>query len=376
MKKETLLIVIIPVLIALFGFGAWLIMKTPRTEKFSADVIKSLSADNPSEAFKKVSEIPNLVFPDDLGPHPEYQTEWWYYTGNLVTAGGRRFGYQLTFFRRALSITRPRGDSKWRASQMYFAHFALSDVAENQFYSFERFSRASLGLAGATASPYQVWVESWRVSQTGETVTLRAGRNNIEIELALTPTKPIVLQGDRGYSQKGREKGNASVYFSMTRIATDGVIRIDSEVFNVTGSSWMDKEWSTSALEPEYEGWDWFSLQLDTNQELMLYQLRSKYGGVSPFSSGSYVAPNGDKITLDHDQYVITPVETWKSPHSGAVYPARWIVEIPSLDLKFDIIPLMSDQEHQHSFQYWEGAIKIESDDVGGFGYVELTGYE
>src|SRR5204863_2426117 len=228
-----------------------------------------------------------LSFPSDHGPHPEFRTEWWYYTGNLRTAAGRHFGFQLTFFRIALAPGAVVRASAWATRQLYFAHFAVSDVAGARFHAFRRGSREALGLAGASASPFRVWIEDWSAEGDGSSARLRASGGDVALDLELSAAKPIVAQGDRGLSRKGPEPGNASFYYSLTRMPARGIVRLGREILEVSGEAWMDREWSTSALAPGVQGWDWFALQLDDGRELMFYLLRRRDGGVDPFSAGT-----------------------------------------------------------------------------------------
>lgn len=334
-----------------------------------------------------------IRFPADHGPHPEYQTEWWYYTGNLQAEDGRRFGFQLTFFRRALQPPTQSAErrSDWATDQVYMAHFAISDVGEERFWAFERLSRGAAGLAGSQAEPFQVWLEDWRVEQTAPAEAcleglsppcayrLFAAQEDISLELNLLDSKGPVLQGDAGFSQKGAEPGQASYYYSLTRLLADGRLTIGGETFTVSGLSWMDHEWSTSVLSTEQVGWDWFSLQLDDGSELMLFQIRREDGSIDPFSSGALIAADGSTSLLKREDFTITPTDTWTSPHSGATYPAGWNLQVPAVGLELQIEPLMNDQELNVSYAYWEGAVRATGLRAGvaisGYGYVELTGY-
>ena len=324
-----------------------------------------------------------LVFPQAFGPHPDFRTEWWYYTGSLAAEDGRRFGFQLTFFRRAVTtpqerISRP---SAWAAGQVYMAHFTLTDVSAREFHYFERFERGALGLAGASLEPaFQVWLHDWSVEQTGPSeYHLRAQEQGAAIDLRLVDRKGPVLQGDQGYSQKGPQPGNASLYFSQPRLESQGTITIGENSYAVNGTSWMDREISTSALSKGEVGWDWFALHLDDGSELMAYVLRRSDGSISEFSSGTLIAPDGETRHLAREDFQIEVENTWKSPHSGAVYPARWKVRVPSARLELDVQPLLADQELNVSFIYWEGAVQFrgtrDGKPVAGHGYVELTGY-
>jgi len=332
--------------------------------------------------FERAEKGGTLQFPADYGPHPDYQTEWWYYTGNLETESGRHFGYQLTFFRRGLV---PSQDalvrlSDWGTEQVYMAHFAISDIASDEHKSFERFARGALGLAGAVAEPYEVWLENWRVYQQGPMVyKLSAEQDGYAIDLTLTDEKGPILHGDQGYSQKGSDPGNASYYYSQTRLVTSGTIQIMEESYQVTGISWKDHEYSTSALMPGQIGWDWFSIQLQDGYDLMFFQIRRADGSIDPFSSGSLVAPDGTVRNLKSDDFQIQVNQTWRSPHSKAVYPAGWEVVLPDFGVELFVTPYMSDQELEVSYTYWEGAVSVEGLHEGrqieGIGYVELTGY-
>jgi predicted secreted hydrolase len=323
-----------------------------------------------------------LNFPGDFGPHNDFQTEWWYYTGNLQTADGRHWGYQLTFFRRALAPAsqRPVRPSDWAADQAYMAHFALTDVAGQRFQSFERLSRGAAGLAGAQTEPFGVWLEDWSIVRVEPDVYhLHAAQNDLTLDLTLRDLKGPILQGDRGYSQKGAERGNASYYYSLTRLESFGTVRVGGAAYQVNGLSWMDHEFSTSYLTPDQIGWDWFALQLDDGSELMLFQIRRKDGGIDPFASGTYIAPDGSTHWLKRDDFQITVNATWRSPHSGAMYPAAWTVKVPSAGITLDIQPYLADQELDVSFRYWEGAVHFSGEHngraVSGNGYIELTGY-
>jgi predicted secreted hydrolase len=322
-----------------------------------------------------------FVFPQDHGPHQDFATEWWYYTGNLDTAEGRHFGFQLTFFRFGLAPRLPERPSDWGAANIYMAHFALSDVAGQKFYAFDRFSRGAAGLAGAEADPFRVWLEDWRAEGLGGALPMRLGaaQGEVAIDLTLDGGKPVVLQGDRGLSQKSAEVGNASYYYSFTRMPSRGTIRVGGANYTVTGLSWMDREWSTSSLAQNLVGWDWFALQLSDGREVMYYHLRDKNGGADPFSSGTIVAANGATRRFARDEVTIEVLDTWISQRNGGRYPARWRMRVPSAAIDLTITPYLADQELPLATVYWEGASRIagtaDGQPVSGNGYVELTGY-
>jgi predicted secreted hydrolase len=324
----------------------------------------------------------SLNFPADHGPHPDYQTEWWYYTGNLSTEDGQRFGYQLTFFRRALAppSQRVERESAWATDQVYMAHLALTDVNGERHQAFERFSRGAAGLAGAQAVPFGVWLEDWSVEEVESGVNrMRAAQDGWALDLRLADQKDPILQGERGYSPKGPQPGSASYYYSLTRLETTGTVQLPGAVYSVEGWSWMDHEWSTGALAADQVGWDWFSLQLDDGSELMVFQLRKEDGSIDPFSSGTFIAPDGTTRPLDRDEFQIRVEETWRSPHTGATYPAAWTLGVPAVGLRLEIEPYLADQELILSYAYWEGAVQATGERAGqsvdGSGYVEMTGY-
>jgi len=332
--------------------------------------------------FARADKPRQFKFPADFGAHPDYQTEWWYYTGNLDTADGHHFGYQLTFFRRALQPpdnAAPRA-SDWATQQVYMAHFALTDVRAGRFEAFERLSRSAGGLAGAQASPYQVWLDDWSVKETGANTTqLHAAKGDLAIDLTLTDTTGPVLQGDHGYSQKGSEPGEASYYYSLPHLESHGDIMVGAVSYQVSGLSWMDHEFSTSALAIDQVGWDWFALQLSNGSELIVYQIRKADGSIDPFSSGTLIAPDGSSTQLNRADFQINVETTWKSPHTQATYPSRWRLNVPSINLSLEIEPYLADQELNLSYSYWEGAVHFSGTAAGqvvnGDGYIEMTGY-
>ncbi len=380
------------------------LLRPGSTEPAPAAAAVSVPALDPAMAqgFARASGPMELIFPADHGPHPDYQTEWWYYTGNLLTAEGRHFGYQLTFFRRALLPGEfvPERPSEWATRQAYMAHFALSDSASQTQHAFERLERGAAGLAGAQAEPYHVWLEDWEVIETGPaSYRLRAQAETedgepLAIELELIDERGPVLQGDRGYSQKGPDPGQASYYYSLTRLESSGNVTVGGQTYPVSGLSWMDHEFSTSVLSANQVGWDWFSLQLnvgvaqqgDSQQdavlppaELMLFQIRQADGSIDPFSSGTLVYPDGSTQALKLEDFTITVTDTWTSPRTGAEYPAGWQLSAPEIGLELRLTPAFADQELNLSYAYWEGAVEIEGTLLGeaasGRGYVELTGY-
>ncbi|MCW5879085.1 MAG: hypothetical protein KIS80_09510 [Anaerolineales bacterium] len=334
------------------------------------------------EGFLRADRPRSFSFPADFGPHEDYLTEWWYYTGNLDTTDGRHFGYELTFFRIGLqpaSQSFPRS-SDWASGQVYMAHFAVSDVAGQQFHAFQRFSRGAAGLAGAQGQPYQIWLEDWRAEQTGpHSYRLQASQAGVQLDLELTDVKGPVLHGMGGYSQKGPDAGNASYYYTQPRLLSQGTIQLGEQRFEVSGLSWKDHEFSTSVLSAGQVGWDWFSVQLDNGYELMVFELRREDGSRDPYSSGTLIHPDGSTTHLDESDFSVQVLGEWRSPHSGASYPMGWRILAPALQLELELQPFMHDQEMNMRTIYWEGAVRISGSLAGqpvhGAGYVELTGY-
>lgn len=355
--------------------------KNPSASKDSRlNLAKILGGEYP-EGFARAEKVRAFSFPEDHGPHTSYRSEWWYFTGNLEDEKGRLFGYELTIFRFALTPEVSKRQSKWAINQTYMGHFALSDIDNKKFHAFERFSRGALGLAGAESSPFRVWVEDWSAvekSPGSSRWKLRAKEEGVEIDLDLLPERPVVLQGERGLSRKSGDKGNASYYYSIPRFATAGTIEIDGKRWRVEGLSWLDREWSTSALAPDQAGWDWFALQLDNGYDLMFYRLRRRDGSDDPFSAGALIDPEGKKIPLTLGDLSIKELASWESPRGGT-YPAKWQITIKAADIVLDIEPLMADQELDLSIRYWEGAVDVTGkhggEEVTGKGYVELAGY-
>lgn len=334
------------------------------------------------EGFERAIGDAPLTFPLDFGPHPEYQTEWWYYTGNLATNTGRHFGYQFTIFRRALlppQLIIERA-SDWATNQIYMGHFALTDTQNKTHISFERFARGAGSIAGAQTEPYKVWLKDWAIweDENGQ-VNISANQDGMQINLILNDLKGPILQGIDGYSQKGNDPGNASYYYSQTRLETTGVVTVGSATYEVSGLSWKDHEYSTSALTEDQVGWDWFALQLEDGTELKVFHIRRADGTIDLFSSGSYIDQDANTLRLARDDFMVEVLAFWKSPTSGAEYPARWKITVPALDLTLELIPTIADQELNVSYTYWEGAVAIQGQRAGsalvGFGYVEMTGY-
>lgn len=368
---------------AAVGFAVWASLMACQPAPTAPEQKLQVSGALGGEAdpgFARAERPRSFEFPVDHGPHPEYRNEWWYITGNLESKTGRRFGFQVTFFRIAVSPTPPPPVSRWSTNQVWMAHFAVTDASARSHEATERFARGALGLAGGTTEPPGVWLEDWILSgpaRSGDPWQLSLREGGLALELTLEPRKKPVLQGDRGLSQKSSAPGNASYYYSLTRMFAHGSLRSAEATHEVSGWAWMDREWSTSALGEGQEGWDWFALQLESDEELMFYQLRRLDGLPDTHSRGSWVFADQRPLDLRAEDVEIEVIESWLSP-SGVRYPARWRLRINPLGRQYEIVPILPDQEMDLSVRYWEGAVDV-LDPMGrsvGHGYVELAGYE
>lgn len=332
------------------------------------------------DSFQRALLPRDFVFPDDHGAHPDFRNEWWYVTGNLETTSGRAFGYQFTIFRTALTSENQEllATSAFASQEIYMLHASVSDIANQRFYTLEDFARGGeLQLAGADNQA--VWLKINRLDWDAEGFSITVQGEDFAFRLRLSSQKPPVLQGEQGLSQKSREPGNASYYYSLTRLQTSGEITLkNKETYQVQGDSWLDREWSTSALGSGQVGWDWLALQLDNNQELMLYQMRQAQGIDKDFSWLTWIDGEGNAKRYPASAWQLQVLAHWQSP-SGACYPNRWRLRLKDAALDVIITPRFSAQEHPGIFRYWEGAVGVQGQLAGqvltGKGYVELTGY-
>ena len=324
-----------------------------------------------------------LSFPADHYSHPDFKTEWWYYTGHLETESGKRYGYQVTFFRFGLRDRQKEIKDPPLFSELYMAHFALSDIQQRKFLFRERINRGYGDKAGAATDRYLVWNEDWKVEGNERTHVIQVNDRGTSLRLRLLSLKPPVLHGQNGLSQKGEGEGRASYYYSLTRMQTDGEIVVDGQKERVRGLSWMDHEFGSNQLREDQVGWDWLSIQLDNESEVMLYLIRRKDGSPDPYSSGTLVKADGTTKHLGLNQFRVEILERWKSVKSGANYPMKWKVAIPAEEIELEITPVFRDQElitnRSTRVTYWEGAARIggtvRNKSVLGSGYVEMTGY-
>jgi len=334
-----------------------------------------------AEGFRLALPGYSYQFPRDHAAHPEFRTEWWYFTGHLAAKNhpGAKFGYELTFFRDALSAKPVSPQSAWSLRDIFFAHFALTDLKRRTFWSAEKINRGALGLAGADAKHLHVWVEDWTLEDAPAGWKLKAQEDDRQLDLVVKPMKREVIHGANGISQKAPERGRATHYVSFTRLHTEGVIRSGRESWNVEGESWFDHEFGSNQLSPDEAGWDWFSLQFDSGEELMIYLLRKKNGCFEISSSGTWIARDGSATHLNIEDISVLSRATWKSPHTQAVYPAVWEIRIPKFKVDVTVDPLLPDQElmvkQSANTSYWEGACQVRGSHSGK-AYVELTGYK
>ncbi len=318
--------------------------------------------------------VPGYVyaFPKDHFAHPEFQTEWWYYTGNLKSASGRHYGFELSFFRQA--VDRKPAASPWSVNDVYLAHLALSDLDGNRFLHEERVNRAGPGLAGVKAPV--IWNGNWSLEWTNE-IHLNAVAAEFALDLHLALTKPPVIHGVNGVSQKAPGLGHASHYISLTRLEVNGRLDLDRKAIAVTGTAWMDHEFFTHQLDPNQTGWDWMSLQLDDHTELMLFRLRRRDGSLDPYSAGTYTDAKGIPRHLSATDFTLKPGRQWKAYH------VEWQIAIPSLGFDAKLTTKLDSQElsaNSLTPAYWEGAINIagvkQGKPITGVGYLEMTGQD
>jgi predicted secreted hydrolase len=358
---------------------------------YAAACLVSMANAAETAGYLSVTGPCNQQFPKDHGPHPGYRTEWWYYTGNLQAQSGAKYGFQLTFFRSQISppdahLKWPRPASAWRTQQVYLAHSAITGITEKQHRQAELVSREALGMAGAdqTEETTTLFLKNWSAHIGPDRHLLAVNSDGFAYELALTPEKPPVLHGLAGYSLKGSTAERASCYYSFTRLHAQGKLSLGENEIAVEGSAWMDHEYSTALLEPGLQGWDWFSLQLSDRTEVMAFVLRTDKKEMGPASSATVIGKQGQTRHIGSDEFTVTVGKTWKSPHSKAVYPAGWRMQIRPSALDLTITPNLADQEMRTAGStgvvYWEGSVSIEGTRAGrpvaGQGYVELTGYD
>ncbi|MBN8971411.1 MAG: iron ABC transporter permease [Rhizobiales bacterium] len=322
--------------------------------------------------FARVVPGKRFVFPDDFGAHPEFRIEWWYVTANLRDASGVAYGAQWTLFRQAMAPGPQR--EGWANQQVWMGHAAVTSATTHQFA--ETFARGGVGQAGADVAPFEAWIDAWRMSAvpplsngTFAPLQLTATGTDFEYTLRLNAERPLVLQGDHGYSRKS-ERGQASYYYSQPYFTATGSIKIGGQSIAVSGPAWLDREWSSQPLAADQTGWDWFSLHLDGGDKVMLFRLRQKDGG--HYFAGNWIGRDGQSIPLPSDAIAMTP--TAFTDVAQRRVPTRWHVAVPSRGLAVDCTPLNARSWMGTSFPYWEGPIAFHGSHEG-VGYLEMTGY-
>jgi len=339
-----------------------------------------------AEGWKQAKGPWQWSFPRDHGAHPEYRTEWWYFTGNLKDKDGRQYGYQLTFFRQGIALTASRPDIPWSIRDVYLAHFAIVDGTSGKFWYYDQASRSGPGLAGARIGAMDVWTLNWSAKMTGNIIHLKAYKDYMALNLELSPRKPKIFHGNKGLSTKGPNPGQASYYYSFTDLETKGTIRTELSSKNpvaVTGTSWFDQEFGSNVLSPEQVGWDWFGIHLSDGRDLMLFQLRKKDGSIESSSSATIIEQDGTSRHLRESEITVNIMAQWKSPKSSGVYPAKWQIRIPTASVDITLAPIVANQElvteASTGVTYWEGAVTGTGTSQGAMvnveGYAELTGY-
>ena len=396
MKNKLLIIVFIGVIVLIIA-RSMDISPTPPTapevHSSGSRLFELLSSDGVA-GYSQAIEARSFRFPEDHGPHPGFRNEWWYLTGNLDSERGQRFGFELTFFRFTLKPGQLQSDSNWQSNQVYIAHFAVTDATNEQFHVAQRVSRGALGLAGAQATPFKVWIDDWSIRENpapgkanqnkgravvgNEKWVLTAATDGLSLHLNLIADKLPVLNGAGGLSQKSAAQGNASYYYSISRLRSEGSLQMGGQEHAVSGISWLDREWSSSALAADQQGWDWFALQLSDGSDLMFYNIRKNDGSQDEYSAGTWISKEGEARHLNRNDLSLTVTGEWESTEGG-VYPARWEISAPVLDLLLTVTPLIEDQELFTTVRYWEGAVDVTGFKnhvaIEGRGYVELTGY-
>jgi predicted secreted hydrolase len=328
--------------------------------------------------WRDVAPGDTVTLPADLYYRKEYRIQWWYFTGHLFDGKGREFGYEATFF--AVGVQKKKYRSKFGVDTVYLAHLAVTDVQEKRYYHFSTADAGAYGFAGADEKRLHVWVDKDLVEGTPKKMHVRAAAEDVGLDLVLAPAKPAVLNGERGYSRKSEASPLiASRYFSFTDLETEGTVKLGSSVFPVSGKSWFDRELSSRRLSKDEAGWDWFALQLEDGREIMLYEIRKKDGSLGAYSSGTLVSRDGGYRRLSKKDFTVKVLDHYTSGHTGARYPSKWEIIIPSEDMKLDVTPFVRDQEftaaNAMGDSYWEGACGIEGS-AWGRAYVEMTGYQ
>ena len=341
-----------------------------------------------ADTLRDGTEHEPVSLPRDLAAHADVQTEWWYYTGHGETNAGKRFGFELVFFKRRTDLDKfSLVPLRLLGNPIYFAHFALTDIEDKKFrYAHRKSANGFFDLpASASEKHFHLRLGDWSLREAKDAHVLRATiGSDVIFEATLKPAKKPIMNGIARDGVSFKDEGEASRYFSYTRMEMEGDLILDGETEHFNGAAWMDREFGTWTPTENQKGWDWFSIQLSNETELMCYQLRNGAGGVSDFSSGTFVAKDGDSTPLGKADFTIEPTGFWKSPQTGATYPSGWNLKVPKFDLDLTVTPVMENQELDTRgttmIVYWEGACEVKGKasgaDVLGRAYVELVGYD
>ena len=349
----------------------------------NSSVSSVLSETNSAAGFAVAESPREFEFPADHFPHPNFQSEWWYFTGNLVGSNKQTYGFDLTIFRYGLSTDPDTSLSPFQNSQIFLAHFAIADINRQQYLSDEKISREVVGLTGVSVAPLTIKVDNWSITQLDaqkEQWHIKADSGDFAMDLELNALRPIVLQGQQGLSRKSETPGNASYYYSIPKLAVDGKIRLSNQTIPIAGTAWFDREWSTSVLESGQIGWDWFGLHIAEDMELMYYQIRQANGKPASQNHGVLILDNGAREIKLGSEVQLKPLAYWTSKKTRARYPIKWQLTSAEHALDLTISAKFNDQQWDGTFIYWEGAVTttgvFQNKPINGEGFLEMTGYD
>lgn len=318
------------------------------------------------ETFAVPTPAPEFDFPRDHGPHPEYRIEWWYLTANMTGSDGAAYGLQWTLFRSALAPLETQG---WDSPQIWLGNAAVTTSTAH--YTSERFARGGTGQAGVTAAPFEAWIDEWHMrGETFDAMQLRAAGPQFSYDIDLRAQGPLVFHGDGGFSVKS-EQGQASYYYSQPFFDLSGTLTLPEGNVTVTGTAWLDREWSSQPLASDQTGWDWFSISFDTGEKLMGFRLRQSDG--TYFTSGTWIMPDGQTTALPNGSFDAEPL--YNADVSGREVPVRWQVRVPEYDVDVTVAAINPQAWMDMAVPYWEGPVTV-SGNRSGIGYLEMTGYE
>jgi predicted secreted hydrolase len=342
----------------------------------AAGILAMAAASAAESPYPEVTADHALSFPADFGSHPQFRTEWWYVTGWLRTDGGEALGFQLTFFRARPDIDEGN-PSSFTPRQLLIAHCAISDPKRGRLWQDQRIRRAGLGLAEAATGDTHVWMDRWSLERVAGAYLAKIEADSFSMDLQLTPTQAILLNGHAGVSQKGPAPQQASYYYSLPHVRVAGSISREGRADAVTGEAWFDHEWSSDYLDSQSAGWDWIGINLDDGAALMAFRIRG-LKGEARWAGGTLRSRDGHIDVLEPRDIAFAFSREWRSPRTGIAFPVQWHVHAGAREI--DLVPLLDDQENDTRLStgaiYWEGAVQaLEQGRPVGRGYLELTGY-